>query len=304
MDATVREGRVSASTRAVVGRKRSARWILTKIVLPTSLYAVLLAGCIPFLAPFLFMLSTSIKGRAEIFIVPIRWIPKRPMWSNYGEALYGYLPFYVYMWNTIKVVAGCMVGDVLLCSLVAYGFARLRAPGREVLFMLVLSTMMLPGQVLLIPTYVLFKYMRLIGSLWSLILPNLLAGGAFYIFLFRQFFQTIHPELSDAAKVDGCSLLGTYWRIFIPISKPVFITVAIFSFFGQWNSFLWPLILIGGEPKNLTVALGLRRFQGAHSVEWGLQMAASVMALAPCLILFFAAQQYFMQGVVITGVKG
>jgi multiple sugar transport system permease protein len=285
-------------------RRRSWRRFGTKVVFPAILYIILVAGSIPLIAPFIFMLSTSLKGTAEVFLVPIRWIPKRPMFSNYSEALFGYLPFYTYIWNTLKVVAGCLVGDVLMCSLAAYGFARLRAPGREALFILVLSTMMLPGQVVLIPTYVLFKKMGLIGSLWSLILPNLFAGGAFYIFLFRQFFQTIHPELSDAAKVDGCSLLGIYWKILLPMSRPAMITIAIFSFFGQWNSFLWPLILIGGEPKNMTIALGLRRFQGAHNTEWGMQMAAAVMALAPCLIMFFTAQKYFMQGVVVSGVKG
>ena len=285
-------------------RKRTLRRFGNKIALPAILYTILFIGSVPLIAPFLFMLSTSLKGSAEVFLVPIRWIPKRPMFSNYAEALFGYLPFYVYIWNTVKVVAGCLVGDVLMCSLAAYGFARLRAPGRDALFILVLSTMMLPGQVVLIPTYVLFKKLQLIGSLWSLILPNLFAGGAFYIFLFRQFFQTIHPELSDAAKVDGCSLLGIYWKILLPMSRPALITIAIFSFFGQWNSFLWPLILIGGEPKNMTIALGLRRFQGAHNVEWGLQMAAAVMALAPCLFTFFVAQKYFMQGIVVSGVKG
>jgi len=284
------------------GTRHTFRWYLSKWVVPTLIFLFLLAGCIPFLAPLAFMLSTSIKDKADIFTVPIRWIPHRFLWSNYTDAFWGYLPFYTYIWNTVKVVAGCLIGDVLVSSLAAYGFARLRAPGKNVLFVIVLSTMMLPGQVVLIPTYVLFKWFKLIGSLWSLILPNL-GGAAYYIFLFRQFLQTIHPDLGDAAKVDGCSLLGTFWRIYLPMSRPALITVAIFSFFGQWNSFLWPLILINNE-KNYTVALGLLLFQGAHTTEWGLQMAASIIALTPCLLMFFVAQRYFMQGIVVSGVKG
>ena len=282
--------------------RRSFRWYATKWLGPALVFLILLAGCIPFLAPLAFMLSTSVKGKAEIFRVPIRWIPHVFVWKNYADALFGYLPFYLYIFNTLKVVAGCLLGDVFVSALAAYGFARLRAPFKNVIFVVVLSTMMLPAQVVLIPTYVLFKWLKLIGSLWSLILPNL-GGAAYFIFLFRQFFQTIHPDLGDAAKVDGCSLLATFWRIYLPMSRPALITVSIFSFFGQWNSFLWPLILINKE-KNYTVALGLLLFQGAHSTEWGLQMAASMIALAPCLLMFFAAQRYFMQGVVVSGVKG
>jgi multiple sugar transport system permease protein len=281
---------------------RTLRWHLRTWIGPTLIFALLLLGSLPFLMPLAFMLSTSVKGKNEIFVVPIRWIPHEFIWQNYADALWGYLPFYLYMWNTIKVVLGCLVGDVFVSALAAYGFARLRAPGKNFLFVVVLSTMMLPGQVVLIPTYVLFKWFKLIGTLWALILPNL-GGAAYYIFLFRQFFQTIHPELGDAAKVDGCSLLGTFGRIYLPMSRPALITVAIFSFFGNWNSFLWPLILVNRE-QNYTVALGLLLFQGAHTTEWGLQMAASMIALAPCLFMFFTAQRYFMQGVVVSGVKG
>lgn len=293
----------TASGVSYARKTHSWRWWMSRYVIPGLLYLLLIAGSIPFLAPLLFMISTSLKGRAEIFIVPIRWIPHHFVWANYYNAMFGYTPFYLYIWNTVKVVVGNMVGNVLSCALVAYGFARLRAPGKNALFVLVLSTMMLPGQVLLIPTYVLFGYMKLIDSLWSLILPSLLAGSAYFIFLLRQFFQSIHPELGDAAKVDGCSLLGIFWRIYMPMSKPALATVAIFSFFGSWNDFLWPLILIHKE-SNFTVALGLKLFQGNHTTEYGLQMAASVIALTPCMITFFLAQRYFVQGIVVSGVKG
>lgn len=272
-------------------------------MVPALLYVVLIAGSVPFLAPLVFMVSTSLKSQAEIFVVPIRWIPRVFVWRNYYDALFSSIPFYLYIWNTIKVVAGNLVGDVLVCAFTAYGFARLRAPGKNLLFILVLSTMMLPAQVMLIPVYVLFGYFKLIDSLWSLVLPGLLAGSAYFIFLLRQFFQTIHPELGDAAKVDGCSLLGIFWRIYLPMSRPALATVAIFSFFGQWNSFLWPLILIHKE-ESFVIGIGLRRFQGAHTTQYGLQMAASIIALAPCMIIFFLAQRYFVQGIVVSGVKG
>jgi ABC-type glycerol-3-phosphate transport system permease component len=293
------------SSRAVSARrgKRSWRWWLSKVAVPIILYVLLIAGSVPFLAPLVFMISTSLKSQAEIFIVPIRWIPRVFVWRNYYDALFSSIPFYLYIWNTVKVVAGNLIGDVVVCALVAYGFARLRAPGKNALFILVLSTMMLPAQVMLIPVYVLFGYFKLIDSLWALILPGLLAGSAYFIFLLRQFFQTIHPELADAAKVDGCSLLGIWWRIYMPLSRPALATVAIFSFFGQWNSFLWPLILIHDE-NNFVISLGLKRFQGAHTTQYGLQMAASIIALLPCMLIFFLAQRYFVQGIVVSGVKG
>lgn len=283
--------------------RRSWRYWFGRYAVPTLLYIVLIVGAVPFLAPLLFMVSTSLKSQAEIFVVPIRWIPRVFVWRNYYDALFSSIPFYLYIWNTIKVVVGNLIGDVLVCAFTAYGFARLRAPGKNVLFMLVLSTMMLPGQVMLIPVYVLFGYFNLIDSLWSLVLPGLFAGSAYFIFLLRQFFQTIHPELGDAAKVDGCSLLGIFWRIYLPMSRPALATVAIFSFFGQWNSFLWPLILIHKE-ENFVISIGLKRFQGAHTTQYGLQMAASIIALLPCMLIFFVAQRYFVQGIVVSGVKG
>jgi multiple sugar transport system permease protein len=299
---------LSAGTRTVphVPNRPFMVWpqkTILEVLRQSVLYIILLAGSIPFIFPLLFMLSTSVKSKGEVLLVPIRWLPSQFLWSNYYEAMFGYVPLYLFMWNTVKVVVGSLIGDVLVCALVGYAFARLRAPGRNILFIIVLSTMMLPGQVVLIPTYILFRYLNLLDTHWSLILPNLLAGSAFFIFLFRQFFQTISPELADAAKMDGCGLFGVFWRIYLPLSKPALATVAIFSFFGNWNNFLWPLILIDTNEK-YTLAVGLKLFQGAHTTEFPLLMAASVIALAPCLILFFSAQRYFIQGVVVTGLKG
>jgi multiple sugar transport system permease protein len=268
-----------------------------------TLYTVLAVGAVPFLLPLVFMISTSLKPKGEVLLVPIRWLPSHIVWDNYYQALFGYMPLYKYTWNTMQVVAANLIGDVFVCALVGYAFARVRAPGRNILFALVLSTMMLPGHVVLVPTYVLFSYVHLRNTLWALILPNLFAGNAFYIFLFRQFFQTIHPELADAARIDGCSQWGVFGRVYLPLSKPVLATVAVFSFFTHWNSFLWPLILID-KKERLTLAVALKYFQGSHTTEFPLLMAASVFALTPCLILFFVAQRYLIQGVVVSGVKG
>ena len=289
----------TASRSSIFGSKKRNLEFLRQSVL----YVLLIAGSLPFIFPLLFMLSTSVKSKGEVLLVPIRWIPHAFIWANYYNAMFGNVPLYLYMWNTVLVVIGSLIGDVLVCALVGYAFARLRAPGRDFLFIIVLSTLMLPGQVVLIPTYILFRYLYLLDSLWSLILPNLFAGNAFFIFLFRQFFQTISPELADAARIDGCGLFGVFWRIYLPLSKSALVTVAIFSFFANWNSFLWPLILIDSNDK-YTVAIGLKLFQGQHTTDFPLLMAASVLALLPCVILFFAAQKYFIQGVVVTGLKG
>src|SRR4051794_32707324 len=235
----------SSSRSAIFGSRKRNFEILRQSVL----YLVLIAGCLPFVLPLLFMLSTSFKSKGEVLLIPIRWIPHKILWSNYYQATFGSVPLYLYMWNTLLVVIGSLVGDILVCALVGYAFARLRAPGRNFLFIIVLSTLMLPGQVVLIPTYILFRDLSLLNTLWALILPNLFAGNAFFIFLFRQFFQTISPELADAARIDGCGLFGVFWRIYLPLSKSALATVAIFSFFGNWNNFLWPLILIDDHDK-------------------------------------------------------
>jgi multiple sugar transport system permease protein len=267
------------------------------------LYVLLTVGALPLLFPFAFMLSTSLKAKGEVLLLPIKWIPSHLMWQNYYQAMFGVMPLWRYMWNSVLVVAANQIGDVFICAVVGYAFARGRAPGKNILFAILLSTMMLPGHVVLVPTYVLFSMVHLRNTLWSLIVPGLFAGNAFFIFLFRQFFQTIHPELGDAAKIDGCSNWGVFGRVYLPLATSVLATVSVFSFFNNWNSFLWPLILIDDKEK-LTLAVALKYFQGAHTTEFTLLMAASLIALVPCLILFFVAQRYLIQGIVVTGVKG
>lgn len=283
--------------------KQAAR--LRRLAGVVILYLVLLAGSVGFLIPFVWMLTTSLKSQSEVMLLPIRWIPEHWLWSNYSKALFGVVPFMTFYKNSLIIVAFDLIGDVFVCALTGYAFARLRAPGKTFLFILVLSTLMLPEQVLLVPTYVLYKWLGWLDTLYGLFVPNLLASGAFYIFLFRQFFQTIHRELDDAAKIDGCGLLGIFWSIMLPLSRPVLVTVAILSFLGHWNSFLWPLILLKSE-ENYTVTIGLRYFQSynTESSNLPLLMAASIVALIPCLVIFFVAQRNLIQGVVVTGVKG
>jgi ABC-type glycerol-3-phosphate transport system permease component len=269
-----------------------------------AIYVVLLLGAVLFMIPFVWMVSTSLKTKTDAMLLPIRWIPAHFMWGNYPEALFGPVKFITFYKNSLIIVFADIIGDVFVCALVGYAFARIPAPGRTALFLLVLSTMMLPEQVLLVPTYVLYKYLHWIDKLYGLIVPNLLAGSAFYIFLFRQFFQTIHLELDDSARIDGCGRLGIFRHIILPLSRPVMVTVAILSFFGHWNSFLWPLILLKSQ-SNYTVAIGLRFFQSfmTESANLPLLMAASIAALLPCVIMFFVSQRYFVQGIVFTGIK-
>jgi multiple sugar transport system permease protein len=283
--------------------KQAAR--LRRLAGKVILYLVLLIGSVAFLLPFAWMLSTSLKSRSEVMLLPIRWIPSQLLWSNYGKALFGVVPFVNFYKNSLIIVLFDLLGDVFVCALTGYAFARLRAPGKNFMFILVLSTLMLPEQVLLVPTYVLYKWFGWLDTLYGLIVPNLLASGAFYIFLFRQFFQTVHRELDDAAKIDGCGLLRIFWSIMLPLSRPVLVTVAILSFLGHWNSFLWPLILLKSE-ENYTVQIGLRYFQSynTESANLPLLMAASIVALVPCLAIFFIAQRDLIQGVVVSGVKG
>lgn len=254
------------------------------------------------LVPFLWLLSSSLKSEGQIWVFPIQWVPKPVMWSNYVRAL-TYLPFGLYTMNTLFITIMTLLGVVLTSSLAGYAFARLRFPGREMIFYIVLSTMMLPYVVTLIPTYIIFKDLGWIDTFKPLIVPAFFGGGAFNIFLFRQFFRTIPQELLDAARIDGASELKIFGEIMVPLSSPVMATVAIFTFMGAWNDFLGPLIYLN-SPNKLTVALGLANFKNLYSTNWNLLMAASAAMIMPIVALFFVAQRYFVKGIVLTGMKG
>lgn len=252
--------------------------------------------------PLLWLVSTSFKTGAQTFLMPPKWIPEPVVWSNYPEAFRA-VDFGRYFWNTIYVTLASTAGTLVTASLAAFAFARLRFPLRGPLFGLVLSTIMLPGIVTLIPTFIVFRYLGWIDSFKPLIVPNWLGGGAFYIFLFRQFFMTLPLELDEAARVDGASNFLIYWRILLPLSAPVAATVAIFSFIYNWNDFFTPLIYLQ-SPRNWTMAIGLQSFKDLYSTSWNLMMAASTVMIAPLLVLFFAAQRYFTSGIQMSGIAG
>jgi ABC-type glycerol-3-phosphate transport system permease component len=248
------------------------------------------------------MLSTALKENSEVFLFPPRWIPTTLNWDNFVKGL-TFLPFARYFGNTSLITFGAVVGQMVSSPMVAFAFARLRARHKETIFILILATMMLPWQVTMIPLFIGFKTIGLVDTFVPLILPNFF-GGAFYIFLLRQFFLTISPELMDAAKIDGCGYFAIFFRVYLPLSKPALAAVAIFTFMGNWNDFMGPLVYLS-KNDNWTLTLGLSRFTGMYgNTAWNLLMAASLITVLPCIILFFFAQRYFIQGIVITGVKG
>ncbi len=277
--------------------------LTTRVIGKLLLYLLAFGLAVVFLVPFIWMLSTSVKPSSEVFIFPPRWIPSHFQFENYVKALIIDLPFVQYFINTIEVTLLSLIGDVLTCSLVAFGFARLRFPGRDVLFIILLSTLMVPYQVTMIPRYLMFRDFGWLDSYYPLIVPSYLAVSAFFIFLLRQFFLGIPLQLDRAARMDGCSTFDIYWRIVMPLARPAVITVAVFSFIGTWNDFLTPLIYITSDRKFL-VALGLRHFVALRTGVWNELMAASIAVMIPCLIIFFFAQRAFIQGTVISGVKG
>jgi ABC-type glycerol-3-phosphate transport system permease component len=289
---------VSATTPVLAGPALARR--ATGQVL---LYVIAFGLAIVFLIPFVWMLSTSVKPSSEVFIFPPKWIPSQFQFQNYVRALIVDLPFVQYFINTIEVTLLSLIGDVLTCSLVAFGFARLRFPGRDVLFLILLSTLMVPYHVTMIPRYLMFRDFHWLDTYYPLIVPSYLAVSAFFVFLLRQFFLGIPLQLDRAARMDGCGTFDIYWRIVMPLARPAIVTVAVFSFIGTWNDFLTPLIYITSDRKFL-VALGLRHFVALRTGVWNELMAASIAVMIPCLVIFFVAQRAFIQGTVISGVKG
>ena len=279
---------------------QSKRWQRRMTLLVT--YVMLALSGILVTLPFFWMVSTSLKQAEDIFRFPPEWIPDPIVWENYPRAM-SKVPFGTFFVNTMEITVFAILGTLLSASIVAYSFARLRWPGRDVFFFLVLTTLMLPHQVTLIPQFIIFRLLGWIDTLLPLIVPWFFGGGAFNIFLLRQFFTTIPEELDDAARIDGCSYLGIYWRIILPMSKPVLAAVAIFAFQNHWNEFLLPLIYIHSRER-YTLALGLRLFQEQYWVDWSGLMAASTVIMLPVLLVFYFAQRYFIQGIVFTGVKG
>ncbi len=266
------------------------------------IYFALVGFAAVFIIPFLWIVSTSLKGNEQIFTIPPQWIPETFHWENYSH-VFETIPFLAYLKNSTIITLLSILGVVLSSSLVAYAFGCLEWPGRDTLFVFVLGTMMLPMQVTMIPVFVLFKELGWLNTFKPLTVPMFFGGGAFNIFLMRQFFKTIPRDLLDAARVDGCSELKIYWKIVLPLAKPALATVAILTFMFTWNDFLGPLIYLSDKMKG-TLALGLALFVGQRQTEWGMLMAASVMMMIPMILIFFFFQKYFIKGFTMSGMKG
>ncbi|MCC6457817.1 MAG: carbohydrate ABC transporter permease [Caldilineaceae bacterium] len=267
----------------------------------TGLYLVLLLGAVLFMVPFLWMLSSSLKSLAEVQTWPVVWLPSEILWQNYPE-VFVRTPFARYLLNSTIITFGGIIGTIVGSSLAGFGFARMRFPGRNVLFFVNLTTLMLPAWVVIVPHFMMFSAVGWLDTYLPLIVPAFF-GNPFHIFLYRQYFLGIPQELEDAAQIDGASIWRIFLQIFMPMSKPVTATVAIFAFYSYWNDLIYPLVYLQSQLK-FPVSLGLRMFQTSNAVvDIPLMMAASVMALLPCVLLFLFAQRLFMQGAVITGVE-
>ncbi len=263
---------------------------------------LLIVMAIVMILPFIWLVSSSLKTQNQIFTYPPQWIPDPIQWENYTNAL-TIKPFGLYVVNTLKIVILNVVAVVFSSSFCAYGFARIRFWGRDFWFGVVMATLFLPYAILIVPQFIIFSRLGWIDTILPLTVPLFFGGGAFNIFLLRQFFRSIPEELADAARIDGCGEFGIYWRIMLPLAKPALITVAIFTFLNAWNDLLGPIIYLR-SPANFTVAVGLASFRSTLDVSWDLQLAATTAVIVPVLILFFFTQRYFIKGIVMTGLKG
>jgi ABC-type glycerol-3-phosphate transport system permease component len=283
-------------------RKRLFGLLPRELLKVALTYVLLLSGAVVLMIPFFWMFTTSLKSMDEVQAWPIIWIPRQLLWDNYVE-VFRRITFARFMLNSLILAIGGITGTLISSSLAGYGFARMRFPGRDALFFLNLTVLMLPAWVVIVPHFMMFNAIGWLDTFLPIIVPSFF-GNAFHIFLFRQFFLGVPVELEEAARIDGCSFLRTFLQVFLPLSKPVIATVALFAFFYYWNDLLYPLVYFRTQ-TNFPVSLGMRLFQQAAwgIIDYRLMMAAALMSLAPCVVLFFAAQRLFIQGVVITGVE-
>jgi multiple sugar transport system permease protein len=290
----------AATAVALERRKPPAAVRRKRLLISVADHSLLIAVSIMFLAPFVFIVLTSLMTNDQA-LSPRLW-PSPFRWANYTDVFHT-APIWHYGLNTTIYAVLATVGVLVSSIPVAYALSRLRWRGRDVMFILVLVAMMLPVQITVIPVYVLFSKLHLIGSLWPLIIPNFL-GDAFSIFLLRQFFLTIPEEYSDAARVDGCGELRILVSVFLRLAKPAIAAVALFEFLFCFNDFFGPLLYTSESPQHWTLSLGLAQFRTIYQVQWNLTMAATLLFMAPVIIVFFLAQRAFVEGVTLTGVKG
>lgn len=279
---------------------RSVRPHGRKALASIARHALLLGMSVLFMMPFYWMVVSAFKTDGEILGTTLTWWPETVQWQNFANILdHPGFRFFRMLGNSVFYAGTVTVGTVLSSALVGYGFARMRFPGRNVLFAITMSTLMIPGLIIFIPTYVLFKWFGLIGTWAPLILPQLL-GSAFFIFLMRQFFMTLPSELADAARVDGAGEFRIFWQIMLPLVRPALAVVAVFTWLATWNDFFGPLIYLS-DPEMHPLSLGLFAFQAQHSTEWALLMGASVLTTIPLIVVFAFTQRYFLRGISITG---
>ena len=272
--------------------------VVTKKVLA---YVVMALGSLTMIIPFLWMLSTALKEPGQVFMMPPQWIPRPIVWSNFSRA-WSSLPFALFSSNSFKISLLGTIGTLLSCSWAAYAFARLRFPGKDVLFAIILATMMIPGQITMIPIFIVMKSLGWYDTHLPLWVPHFF-GSAFGTFLLRQFFSSLPTELDDAAKIDGCNPFQIYWKIFLPLSKPALATLGVLTFLGSWNNLLGPVIYLKTIEK-FTLMIGLSFFQGQYVTDFSLLMAGTLISLMPIILLYIVAQKYFVQGIALTGIKG
>ena len=284
------------SSTAVVMKKKKSSAVLRRVLL----YIVLILIAVIMVVPFLWMLSTSLKTQYDAVKIPPVWIPDPPRWENYVK-LFTEQPMFQFMLNTIKIVFFVVLGQLFFSSLAAYSFARISLKGRNVVFFFYIATLMVPGQVTMIPTYLMFAKAGLTDNHLALILPAFFS--AFGVFLLRQFFMSLPRELEEAAEIDGCNPFMTYWRIMLPLVVPAMLTLGVFTLMNTWNDYMGPLIYLS-SPEKYTMTLGIAYFKGVYTTQWNLVMAGSIVSVVPILIAYLCAQKYFIEGIAFSGVKG
>lgn len=264
-------------------------------------YLIMSLGALVMIVPFLWMISTALKESGQVFKMPPQWIPNPVVWGNFSRA-WNSLPFGIFTSNSFKIAVLSCVGTLLSCSWAAFAFSRLNFPAKDVLFAIILATMMIPGQITMIPVFIVMKYLGWYDTHLPLWVPHFF-GTAFGTFLLRQFFISLPKELDDAAKIDGCNPFQIYWKIFLPLSKPALATLGVLTFLGSWNNLLGPVIYLKTIEK-FTLMIGLSFFQGQYVTDYSLLMAGSLISLLPIILLYMVAQKYFVQGIALTGIKG
>jgi multiple sugar transport system permease protein len=280
-------------------RRLHVRWYVGALVR----HALLLVVAVGLLVPFYWMLLSAFKDTSQIFARPIQWWPNPVRWDNFMRALsYPGFPFLQFLWNSVFYAGSVSLGTVLSSAAVGYGLACLRFPGRDLLFGLTVSSMLIPGIVLFIPTFMLFKFFGLLGTYVPLIGPAFL-GHAFFIFLLRQFFRGLPQELADAARIDGAGEFRLFWQIMLPLVRAPLIVAAMLSFLWTWHEFFGPLIYLT-DRSQYPLALGLFAFRAQHTTEWGLLMAAATLTTVPLILIFSLTQRYLLLGITLTGIKG